>query len=93
MTTTAIAPKTVTNVAPVQNNAKRTFSLLDSLRNRNELVDTTVSFHFLDGTSKVQPIRKEFVVTEKGKLRTTNAMVEDLNAIAEDYGATHFSID
>lgn len=68
------------------------FETVDKLRREDNLVDNTITFHFADGSSQIQTINKAFVYTEKGKVRPTNDILEDINALVWDRNASHFSV-
>lgn len=89
-TTTAQKPATRQNVQPVNNSSN--YNSLDRLRRNEDLVDTTFTIHRWDGTTKVQKLNKAFVFNERGKVRSTNEILMDLNAIVHDDGASHFTI-
>lgn len=52
----------------------------------------TVTYHFEDGTKTVSNLGKDVFLTDKGRDRSPDNVLEILNTIAHDMGATSFTL-
>lgn len=85
--------KAVKKVKKVQKAKIPAHTVIDQLRRNEDLVGNVIAFKFADGTTKNQVIRKEFVYSDKGRMRSTQDILEDINAIAWDFNAESFEIE
>lgn len=68
------------------------FETIERLMRRNDLVGTVFTIHRFDGTRKLQTINKQFVLTERGSMKSPTDLLKDMNAIVHDDMASHFTI-
>ena len=63
------------------------------LQRNDELVGNSITFRFPDGGFKVTQINKHFVTSESGRNLPVSLIIENINALQWDFGATSFDIE
>lgn len=83
--------KSKKNPKPRINYREKLLKKLEKLDIKGTLEDLVVTFVFRDGTKKQQSVNKEFFYDSKGRVKTNNSILQDLNAIRWDYGALYYT--
>lgn len=66
---------------------------IQRLQQRDELVGNSIAFRYPDKSVKVMEINKHFVHNENGRPLPIHTIIENINALQWDFGASSFDIE